>query len=106
MREIRVAEQGYQAALAVISEGRAVMEVASQWGVGGRTVHRWLARYGGAWLEGLPDRSQPSYQLCFAHLSPSAWPVQHGRRHPYCLAPTQSQPRGRNAFGLRGVEAS
>jgi transposase-like protein len=41
MREMSVTEQRYQAVLAVISEGRAVMEAASQWGVSRRTVHRW-----------------------------------------------------------------
>ena len=50
-------EQRYQAVLDVIAEGRAVMEVASQWSVSRRTVHRWLARYEAAGLEGLPDRS-------------------------------------------------
>ena len=40
-----VTEQRYQAVLDVIGEGRAVMEVASQWGVSRRTVQRWLARY-------------------------------------------------------------
>ena len=57
MRELSVTEQRYQAVLAVISEGRAVMEVASQRGVNRRTVHRWLARYEADGLEGLPDRS-------------------------------------------------
>ena len=52
-----VTEQRYQAVLGVISEGRAVMEVASQWSVSRRTVHRWLVRYEAAGLEGLPDRS-------------------------------------------------
>ncbi len=52
-----VTEQRYQAVLDVIAEGRAVMEVASQWTVSRRTVHRWLARYEAAGLEGLPDRS-------------------------------------------------
>jgi len=31
MREMSVTEQRYQAVLGVIAEGRAVMEVASQW---------------------------------------------------------------------------
>ena len=57
MREMSVAEQRYQAVLGVLSEGRAVMEVASQRGVSRRTVHRWLARYEAQGLEGLPDRS-------------------------------------------------
>src|SRR2546430_16839713 len=57
MREMSVTEQRYQAVLDVIAEGRAVMEVGSQWGVSRRTVHRWLARYEVEGLEGLPDRS-------------------------------------------------
>ena len=52
-----VTEQRYQAVLDVISEGRTVKEVASQWGVDRRTLHRWLARYEAQGLEGLPDRS-------------------------------------------------
>jgi len=52
-----VTEQRYDAVLGVISEGRTVMEVASQWGVSRRTLHRWLARYEADGLEGLPDRS-------------------------------------------------
>jgi transposase InsO family protein len=57
MREMSVTEQRYQAVLGVLSEGRAVMEVASQRGVSRRTVHRWLARYEAQGLDGLPDRS-------------------------------------------------
>jgi DNA-binding NarL/FixJ family response regulator len=33
MREMSVAEQRYQAVLAVIADGRTVRDVASQWGV-------------------------------------------------------------------------
>ena len=44
MRDMSVTEQRYQAVLDVIGEGRAVMEVASQWGVsGGRWNAGWLA---------------------------------------------------------------
>src|SRR3989440_3892439 len=57
MREKSVTEQRYDAVLGVISEGRTVIEVASQWGVSRRTLHRWLARYEANGLEGLPDRS-------------------------------------------------
>ena len=57
MRDMSVTEQRYQAVLDVISEGRTVMDVAGQWGVNRRTVHRWLARYEAQGLEGLPDRS-------------------------------------------------
>ena len=52
-----VAELKYQAILAVIGEGRAISEVAEQWRVSRRTLHRWLARYEAEGLEGLNERS-------------------------------------------------
>jgi transposase InsO family protein len=57
MREMSVAEQRYQAVLAVISDGRTVTEVAGQWKVSRQTLHSWLARYEAQGLEGLGDRS-------------------------------------------------
>jgi transposase InsO family protein len=57
MRELSVAEQRYQAVLAVISEGRTVTEVAGRWGVSRQSVHAWLARYEARGLAGLEDRS-------------------------------------------------
>ena len=50
-------EQKYQAVLAVLSDGRAVSEVASQWGVSRQSVHAWLRRYEEAGLAGLEPRS-------------------------------------------------
>jgi len=52
-----VAEQQYQAVLAVIGEGRTVSEVAAAWRVSRQTLHAWLARYEAEGLEGLADRS-------------------------------------------------
>ena len=52
-----MAEQRYQAVLAVIGEGRTVTEVAKQWNVDRSTLHRWLARYELEGLEGLGDRT-------------------------------------------------
>jgi transposase len=52
-----VAEQRYQAVLAVIAQGRSVTEVAAQWEVSRQTLHAWLARYEVEGLEGLGDRS-------------------------------------------------
>ena len=52
-----MAEQRYQAVLAVISDGRTVTEVAAQWAVSRQTLHAWLARYEAEGLEGLADRS-------------------------------------------------
>jgi transposase InsO family protein len=57
VRELSVQEQKYQAVMAVLSDGRAVSEVAAQWGVSRQSVHAWLRRYEGAGLAGLEPRS-------------------------------------------------
>jgi transposase InsO family protein len=57
MRELSVAEQRYQAVLAVISDGLSVSQAAQKVGVSRQTLHSWLARYEEAGLEGLIDRS-------------------------------------------------
>jgi transposase-like protein len=57
MRELSVAEQRYQAVLAVISDGATVTEVAARFGVARKTVHDWLAKYEAGGLENLGDRS-------------------------------------------------
>jgi transposase len=57
MRELSVAEQRYQAVLAVNSDGLSVSQVAEKVGVSRQTLHTWLARYEAQGLEGLVDRS-------------------------------------------------
>jgi transposase len=57
LRELSVAEQRYQAVLAVIEDGLQITEVAAKVGVSRQTVHAWLARYAAGGLEGLADRS-------------------------------------------------
>src|SRR6202035_5546488 len=57
MRELSVAEQRYQAVMAVISDGLSISQVASKVGVSRQTLHAWLARYEAEGLEGLTDRS-------------------------------------------------
>src|SRR3954471_22231162 len=57
MRELSVAEQRYQAVLAVIGDGETVTDVAARFGVARKTVHRWLAKYEAGGLEDLADRS-------------------------------------------------
>lgn len=52
-----MAEQRYQAVLAVISDGGTVTDVAARFGVTRKTVHDWLAKYEAGGLEGLADRS-------------------------------------------------
>jgi len=52
-----VAEQRYQAVLAVISDGLSISQVAQKVGVSRQTLHSWLARYEAEGLDGLADRS-------------------------------------------------
>src|SRR6201990_2511275 len=57
MRELSVAEQRYQAVLAVTSDGLSVSQVAEKVGVSRQTLHTWLARYEASGFGGLVDRS-------------------------------------------------
>jgi transposase len=57
MRELSVAEQRYQAVLAVIKDGRTVTETAAAVGVSRQALHAWLAKYEAGGLEGLVDGS-------------------------------------------------
>lgn len=52
-----MAEQRYQAVLAVIAEGSTVTEIAARFGVSRKTMHAWLRRYEEGGLEALADRS-------------------------------------------------
>ena len=52
-----MAEQRYKAVLAVIADGRTVVEVATAWSVSRQTLHEWLSRYEQGGLEALADRS-------------------------------------------------
>jgi len=52
-----VAEQRYQAVLAVIADGLGVSQAAEKVGVSRQTLHAWLARYEAEGLDGLVDRS-------------------------------------------------
>jgi transposase-like protein len=52
-----VAEQRYQAVMAVIGDGLSISQVAEKVGVSRQTLHSWLARYEAENLEGLKDRS-------------------------------------------------
>jgi transposase len=56
MRELSVAEQRYQAVLAVISDGLSTSQVASKVGMSRQTLHAWLARYETEGMECRPAR--------------------------------------------------
>jgi len=79
-----VTEQRYKAVLAVIADGRTVSEVATDWGVCRRTMHRWLAQYEAEGLEGLSDRSHRPTRC--PHQMPAtieAIVLEMRRSHPY-----------------------
>jgi len=57
MKELSVAEQRYQAVLAVISDGETVKDVAARFGVSRQSVHSWLAKYEAGGLDALGDGS-------------------------------------------------
>src|SRR4051794_1205707 len=57
MRELSVAEQRYQAVLAVLADGLSVKVAAEKAGVSRQTLHSWLARYEAGGLEGLVEGS-------------------------------------------------
>jgi transposase InsO family protein len=79
-----VAEQRYQAVLAVIGEGRTIIEVAGQWGVSRQTVHAWLVKYEAGGLAGLADCSRRP-KSCPHQMSPAveAAVLEMRRVHPY-----------------------
>lgn len=52
-----MAEQRYQAVMAVIGDGLSVSQAAEKTGVSRQTLHAWLARYEAEGFEGLADRS-------------------------------------------------
>ena len=52
-----MAEQRYQAVMAVIGDGLSISQAAEKIGVSRQTLHAWLARYEAEGLEGLKDRS-------------------------------------------------
>ena len=77
-------EQRYKAVLAVIGDGRTVSEVAKEWGVSRRTMHRWLARYEGDGLEGLNNRShRPAQSPHQMSAAVEAMVLEMRRSHPY-----------------------
>ena len=80
LMEISVTEQRYQAVLAVLG-GVPVTEVASRFGVGRQSVHRWLARYEAGGLEGLADRSHRPVS-CPHQMSAEVEAQVLGWRHP------------------------
>lgn len=52
-----MAEQRYQAVMAVVGDGLSISQVAEKVGVSRQTLHAWLARYEAEGLDGLTDRS-------------------------------------------------
>jgi transposase InsO family protein len=55
--ELSMVEQRYLAVREVLDTGATITQVATQYGVDRRTLHRWLTRYADGGLEALADRS-------------------------------------------------
>jgi len=107
MREMSVTEQRYKAVLAVIGDGRTVSEVATDWGVSRRTMHRWLLRYEGDGLEGLNNRSHRPAQS--PHQMPpavEAMVLEMRRSHPYWGARRIAFELGRKRVELAPSESA
>ena len=71
--ELSVVEQRYQAVLAVIRDGIAIVQVAHRFGVSRQAVHRWLRWYEAQGLGGLADRSHPPPR-CSHQMDPAVVP--------------------------------
>ena len=83
LRELSVAEQRYQAILAVIEDGLSDTEVAGKVGVSRQALHAWLSRYAAEGLDGLGDRSHRP-RSCPHQMDPAVevWLLEARRRHP------------------------
>jgi helix-turn-helix protein len=81
--ELSVVEQRYQAVLAVIRDGVAIVEVARRFGVSRQAVHRWLRWYEDQGLAGLADRSHRPAR-CSHQMDPAVevWVLEARRRNP------------------------
>lgn len=81
--ELSVVEQRYQAVLAVIRDGVAVVEVARRFDVSRQAVHRWLRWYEDQGLAGLADRSHRPPR-CSHQMDPAVevWVLEARRRNP------------------------
>jgi transposase InsO family protein len=55
--ELSMVEQRYLAVREALDSGATIVQVAAQYGVDRRTLHRWLTRYANGGLEALADRS-------------------------------------------------
>jgi transposase len=55
--ELSMVEQRYQAVREVLDTGAPITQVAANYGVDRRTLHRWITRYANGGLEALADRS-------------------------------------------------
>jgi transposase-like protein len=87
MREMSVAEQRHKAVLAVIADGRTVVEVAAAWSVSRQTLHGWLSRFEQGGLEAWADRS---------HRPEANNPPTTADSRP---ATTKADPTARNVHG-------
>src|SRR6266566_2327502 len=81
--ELSVVERRYQAVIAVIRDGVAVVEVAHRFDVSRQAVHRWLRWDEGEGLPGLVDRAHRPPR-CSHQMDPAVevWVLESRRRNP------------------------
>jgi transposase len=94
--ELSVVEQRYQAVLAVIRDGVAIVEVAHRFGVSRQAVHRWLSWYEAQGLGGLADRFHRPPR-CSHQMDPAVevWVLEARRRNPdWARAGWCTKPQG------------
>jgi transposase len=89
-----VAEQRYQAVLAVIADGLSVSQVADKVEVSRQTLHAWLARYEAEGVQGLVDRSHRPARC--PHQMPAY--VVSSRRSSLKLSARADAPRPEQTF--------
>jgi transposase InsO family protein len=99
LRELSVAEQRYQAVLAVIEDGLTVTEVAAKAGVTRQTLHQWLRRYAAGGLDQLADRSHRP-RSCPHQMAPAVEARVAELRQAH---PTWGPDRLRNRLEREGV---
>ena len=97
-----MAEQRYQAVLAVIKDGRTVTEVAAAVGVSRQTLHAWLGKYEAGGLEGLVDGShRPAGHPRQMAAAVEVAVLEARRRHP-----AWGPQRIATELGRRGITTS
>jgi transposase InsO family protein len=104
--ELSMVEQRYLAVREALDSGATIVQVAAQYGVDRRTLHRWLTRYANGGLEALADRSsRPDTSPTQMDPRIEARLVMMRRQHPG-WGPRTLRTKLVNEFGARAPSRS